>query len=61
MKISTLIARLTDQVETHGDLPVVFSRYENYSGTLEEFELVDGYLSHEYTPAGAHVVVLWDK
>jgi hypothetical protein len=61
MKASELIAQLNEQIAKNGDLPVVFAVYGKYDGTLENFDQVDGYPSHEHTPDGHNVIVLWDE
>lgn len=61
MKASELIRQLEHRMGLYGDLPVVFAKYEDFGGSLEKFENVNGYLSHEHTPSGTHVIVLWDE
>ncbi|MNC62265.1 hypothetical protein D3C81_358540 [compost metagenome] len=61
MKASELIKQLEHRMGLYGDRDVVFAKYEDFGGDLVKFENVNGYMSHENTPNGTPVLVIWDE
>ncbi|MNM55560.1 hypothetical protein D3C81_667010 [compost metagenome] len=61
MKASELIKQLEHRMGLYGDRDVVFAKYEDFDGTLEKFENVNGYMSQESTQSGLPVFVIWDE